>query len=541
MTQYLLATEIDQIQDLIFRASHLREVVGGSQLLTHFEDPQANTSALRLLLQQHGLSPDDTIVTAGGGSFRLLFSSAEQASAFGNDLAELYRLAVQGSMSVAEPVPFDGDYTQANKLADEKLRQAKLNGSWGQATAHFPYVAFCASCGVALAAKHTKRNPNESRDQFLCSTCLDKSQASKPEMEKECKIPGKFLEEFFKKVEPSGHYTWPGSSDEQDPTSALAQFDSRRYVAYLKADGNNMGKIFGKCNQKEVKDLSQKLSDILRRCLAAPIQMLCQHNPQEEDLIPALPLILGGDDLFALLPAPWALDIARLFCQAYDTSSELKEYAETFKLSQPTMAAAVVICKVNYPYYLAHEVCESLLKSAKRVAKKLALREEPIHSSVVNFEIITGSQHPQNQEPPEGKVYAGLRPYWINDQVPAEWGLPLSVLLEARNSLKELPRRRRAQLRHIFSEAEGKKIDEIDSIKTRLEWLTQRISGREAEQAKRLTNVLKELGDPTTKGFRTVAQIPDPNWYGHGLPDLLDAWDFAHHVTESPDKQGDSL
>ena len=33
---YLLAAEADKIQDLIFRSSRLREVVGASQLLTRF-------------------------------------------------------------------------------------------------------------------------------------------------------------------------------------------------------------------------------------------------------------------------------------------------------------------------------------------------------------------------------------------------------------------------------------------------------------------------------------------------------------------------
>jgi hypothetical protein len=34
--RYLIAAEADRIQDLIFRSSRLREVVGGSQLLSRF-------------------------------------------------------------------------------------------------------------------------------------------------------------------------------------------------------------------------------------------------------------------------------------------------------------------------------------------------------------------------------------------------------------------------------------------------------------------------------------------------------------------------
>ena len=36
MPRYLLAAEADKIQDFIFRAAKLREVVGGSRLLARF-------------------------------------------------------------------------------------------------------------------------------------------------------------------------------------------------------------------------------------------------------------------------------------------------------------------------------------------------------------------------------------------------------------------------------------------------------------------------------------------------------------------------
>jgi len=36
MTRYLVAADADQIQNFLFRSSHLREVIGGSMLLTHF-------------------------------------------------------------------------------------------------------------------------------------------------------------------------------------------------------------------------------------------------------------------------------------------------------------------------------------------------------------------------------------------------------------------------------------------------------------------------------------------------------------------------
>lgn len=55
---------------------------------------------------------------------------------------------------------------------------------------------------------------------------------------------------------------------------------------------------------------------------------------------------------------------------------------------KPTMAAAVVICKSKYPFHLAHQRGEQLLKEAKRLCK--SQRQQPM--SMVNFELIVGNR-----------------------------------------------------------------------------------------------------------------------------------------------------
>jgi hypothetical protein len=139
---YLLAAEADKIQDFIFRSSRLREVVGASQLLTRFCRSIDDT-----LAKKHG----GQVVVNDGGSFRVIFDDLAKAHAFGADLAELYRLALGGSLTVAEPVALSGDFRKANEMAGEKLRWAKSRRQGAVAEVHMPYVAFCASCGVALA------------------------------------------------------------------------------------------------------------------------------------------------------------------------------------------------------------------------------------------------------------------------------------------------------------------------------------------------------------------------------------------------------
>jgi hypothetical protein len=164
MNEYLLAAEADQIQDFIFRASHLREVVGGSQLLTRFckEVPRKL------------LGSGERIVVNDGGAFRAVFNDPAKAQAFGEHLAEIYRRAADGTITIAEPEEIkNGDFAKASEAAEEKLRLAKR---WRrgavEAVSQMPFVAWCVSCGVGMAVSHRKRDKNDRQASYICCACL---------------------------------------------------------------------------------------------------------------------------------------------------------------------------------------------------------------------------------------------------------------------------------------------------------------------------------------------------------------------------------
>ena len=304
MTEYLLAAEADRIQDLIFSSSSLREVVGGSQLLSRFcaEVPE--------LL---GVSKDD-IITSGGGSFYIRFPDEESARTFGNQLAEAYHRATGGTLSVADPVALDLEkYGESGKNAGDALRQAKQGGGV-RATAQMPYIAFCQSCGLGLAEAHEKRADADAQQFYLCPACRNKA------AEREDQSRDRFLKPFYEEVVASSNvsdFNWPWTAEE------VAAYDPRGYVAYIVADGDGMGAIFSNIEKPEqATELSQAMDRVAREALAAPVRKLWDYLNthklhRDRKFIPALPLIMGGDDLFALVPAPWALDITKRLCHAF--------------------------------------------------------------------------------------------------------------------------------------------------------------------------------------------------------------------------------
>lgn len=525
MTEYLLAAEADQIQDFIFRASHLREVVGGSQLLTRFCNE----------VPQKLLGKGERIIVNDGGAFRVVFDDPDKARAFGENLAEIYRRAADGTITVAEPEEIkNGDFARASEAAEEKLRLAKR---WRkdavEAASQIPFVAWCVSCGTGIAVSHEKRDKNDRQASYLCRACLSKGK------ERNTQGEDKFLWPFLQAVtaESADKFDWPTEGAD------VARFDPRRYVAYLLADGNNLGRLFGQCNREQMHKLSEWMTQTLRQSLAAPTgKAMAQQDARGEIdpfKVPVLPLILGGDDLFALLPAPWALDFALSFCREFETRMErvVEGLDLTAQVDRPTVAAAVVICKESYPYRLAHRAGQARLQRAKRLSKALAY-ETGKHLSVVDFEIILGSQIVEPLK--EGRLRPTLRPFWVlpdNTQVmPTDkWGLPLHRLIEQRAVLSKLPNKRLAQLRMRFDQI-PESTNELGAWSKELEQLLGRI-GRDEEAGKNANSALEQLGRSDPGWLFSVNRSADEKpWQGHALPDLLEAWDFTLDLDNDRDE-----
>jgi hypothetical protein len=548
--RYLLAAEADKIQDLIFRSSRLREVVGASQLLSRFCHQGAS-----LLLREHGGSPKTDFRVNDGGSFRIIFEDSDpdrackKAKDFGTDLAELYRLSVGGTLSVADPVKADGSFKAANKEANKALRHAKNHRTGAVIQPHMPYVAFCASCGVALAEQHGRLSgePTLARARYLCHSCLIKA---KERTNNRRDLLDEFLEVVLGSEERSERLIWPEDAD----TVARYDLRQRNYVAYLVADGNEMGTIFGECEEDQIKGLSAGLTPALRKSLARPTSMLRKRLDHQVDdkgreIVPVLPLILGGDDLFALIPAPYALDFARRFCIAYEEKVGSLVQELGLDVPKPTIAAAVVICKSKYPYALAHRRAEELLKRAKRQSKLLAAHSGE-RLSVVDFEVILGNRLTAQDEQDVERhraIRATMRPYWavakgkILSSTAQEYGIGLDQLLAQRLELKDVPHKRLIELRKCFADLPqgitvNNRIEHLESWTKRLKPLFTR-SGKTL--GPKLQNAMEVLGQHAESGLYRhhwhKLRRDGESVLTQGMLDLLEAWDFAQDLDNLPE------
>jgi hypothetical protein len=203
---------------------------------------------------------------------------------------------------------------------------------------------------------------------------------------------------------------------------------------------------------------------------------------------------------------------------------------------KPTMSAAVVICKSKYPHTLAHRRGEALLKEAKRMAKALPIEHRGHAHSAVNFDLILGHRIAGAGASKSGKYRPTLKPYWATrEPLPEHVGLPIDHLIEARWQLKDLPKRRLAQLRTLF---EPRFLPTNGSDNPLGQWQAglEKTCGqvaRSKEMARSLRDVERRLGGANQGNWLHVnrpgsgPEPSDQSFFGHGLPDLIQMWDFC--------------
>lgn len=426
---YLLVVEVDKIQSFIMQSARLRQVVGASAMLEDFGDLVRATPREYLGVDV----PERDFIATKGGSFRVRLGTEAEARHAGKRLRRRFEEEIGGSITIAEPVRIDDENT-AVADGNMALRTTKAAGRDPVPLWHIPFHALCQSSGTELAvAYRTETQFADDRTmKYLGETTL-----AKGDSHNERNIVLRKWLESLKTLHPDKSISIPDAVTDAETYA----WDSRNYVAYIVADGNSMGKIFDVCDLKMAKRLSEQIGNVTRESLAAAVRTLMSvRDPDAERvLIPLLPLIVGGDDVFALLPANWALDVARQYIYEYEArmSALWREIGvfDALRRAYPdeytgedtfvaTLGVAVVVCKSSYPYKSAHEYGESLLKATKSKGKLF----NPIQS-MLSIGWIVGSTLPDDE---------GIESY-----TPAQ----VEALLKFRYELRDMPGTVRERLR----------------------------------------------------------------------------------------------
>ena len=185
-------------------------------------------------------------------------------------------------------------------------------------------------------------------------------------------------------------YRWPldlhpGGSDrqrkapnDQDTLKIFPFQHPGQYLAIVHIDGNSLGQRLmslgaSESAKKDFIGTYKKFSDAIEACTSAAAakattDVLLPNS--EKFIVPARPIVLGGDDLTLIVRADLAIDFVRVFLAQFEI--ETTKTLKGMGLTGMTACAGIAYVKPTYPFHLGHEIAESLCGRAKTFSKKIA-------------------------------------------------------------------------------------------------------------------------------------------------------------------------
>jgi hypothetical protein len=290
---------------------------------------------------------------------------------------------------------------------------------------------------------------------------------------------------------------WPINMEAGSSTDHFPFLGSSRDVAILHADGNGLGAKLRRLPKTHDAQRAFSMAVAASTRAAAAHATLKVLRPAAETcggVMPARPLVLGGDDLILIVRADLAVDFAREFLLAFERVTE-REFGAGQGL---TAACGLAITKAGFPFARATELAGELCDRAKQAIKLDAHARgvEPAASALALARIEASLSELVVPTTQDGRALA-LQTYVVNS--PSS-GLPsLDSLLLAARALSHLPQ---GPARRLLTDLHG------DIALARARWRRMGEIGREkhSDHWTALQQALQQLGVPTEADLPFTAQ-----------------------------------
>ncbi|MBB3106132.1 hypothetical protein FHS24_000623 [Psychrobacter luti] len=394
------------IQRFLFATGKLKDMLEGSELIDYI---CADNGLLDETLDCLNLTGKVMSPRKAGGVFYLVFDELADAERF----QRTWRLLMSQWIPSVEQVDVVSQAISVKEAINNGIKQLAqqrniISAALPNAS---PITERSPRTGQAVVRReaHGKRG-TESLDM---STSILRS-FQRPA--KSQSLTDRFLYGFSERQEDdedSQKVHFPNNFESDAKASKKFPLGRRQLVGLIHADGNGLGEILRLLNEAcqdasdEVYiDLYRTFSEGITRATIEATNQAAHAtlvaSITDNNVIPARPLVLGGDDLSVIVKADIAIDFTRAFLQAFKQTSqtELAQLKQKFidngltasanKLpAYLTACAGIVYMKSSQPFYQAYEVAEGLCKQAKIFSRNykqsVAGSETPIIPSSLAF------------------------------------------------------------------------------------------------------------------------------------------------------------
>ena len=389
----LLAGDVDAIKEFVFETSFLPQIRGGSQLLIDCEE-----EVKRYMRRVNGKK-----IYCDGGSFLFDVPSEEIESAK-RDIENIYlktthtatvTMASEQEILQQEKLPLlnfevsrqldrfasrifiaapqrehnKDSYGLRTSFLSGKVRECKLEKRNAPFLEALAFGDRCECCGKRMASKVLLLKAEPREILKVCIVCQRKHNRGRSGDDG---TRGKFNEKFsifLEKKDLRIRSRQPGDLDD------LVNSAKRKYLAFIYADGNNIGDLLSRANSEEdYRAISDCLSEGTKDSLFNALYSVCGPALRNDGNWPFEIINVGGDDVTLLIQAGYAWEVAIKFLENFGKTvtacinkHKLGEFPPDWQI---TASCGISIADKSYPIRFLQRLAEGSLKRAKRKAKE---------------------------------------------------------------------------------------------------------------------------------------------------------------------------
>ena len=389
----LINLETGGNQAYIFASNKLRNVVGASELLyrvgTRYVEQAVDEATGRgFSVARIAEEAPIEVVIATSGKALLLAHGEALAKRFvqawsrivvqeapGLDAVAVYsKTAVNPSLPLSDP-----SKTSFMEAFRETSRQMTLLRAQGQASplARFQRLPIAAECTYSgLPAVGLEPGTGGGAPLPVSGPAGAQREASR-DPSFQARMRGLFPENWEDKL-----FTDKG----------LASLEGRDWLAVVHADGNGLGQLFidfeqwvkalenenenktatGRDYIRRYREFSSALDAISRETFREAVEAV--WGAESPRALPIVPVVVGGDDLTAVMDGYKGIDFTRTFmekfCEKTQDHEAVQPILEKAMLPRLGMCAGISIAKPHFPFSQSYHMAEELMQNAKEVKKQ---------------------------------------------------------------------------------------------------------------------------------------------------------------------------
>ena len=212
-----------------------------------------------------------------------------------------------------------------------------------------------------------------------------------------------------------------------------------------------------------IMEVNYRLDDIVKEAIArswADVEYLA--NDDDIDLVPVVPVLVGGDDVTVYTDGRYAIPFAEAYIRHYEDLTKkdgllsvLATVAGAPKKGPLTASAGVAIVGRNFPFHIAYDLAEELVSRGKTLGKKPGT----VPCSTINFHVLRDATVLDPDDTLDEYKGRSQRPFLIGCYAPDRIGDETTTSSEKAPTAKPQPLSSWARILQAVAAFDGKKPD----------------------------------------------------------------------------------